>query len=43
MSLIEDALWNGEQVTQMSVSDFDKIYCDDNVSEALAKCYMKRK
>ena len=39
----EEALWNGEQVTQVSVSDFDKIYCDDNLSEALAKCYMKRK
>lgn len=39
----EAALWNGEQVTELSVTDFDKIYCDDNVEEALAKCYMKRK
>lgn len=39
----EEALWNGEQVTQLFVNDFDKIYCDDNLSEALAKCYMKRK
>ncbi|MDE6014777.1 MAG: hypothetical protein K2H41_03595 [Acetatifactor sp.] len=39
----EEALWNGEQVTQVSVNDFDKIYCDDNLSEALAKCYMKKK
>ena len=38
----EEALWNGEKVTTLSVSDFDKIYCDNNVSEALAKCYMKR-
>ena len=37
----EKALWNGEQVTTLSVSDFDKIYCDDNVAEALAKCYTK--
>ena len=37
----EEALWNGEQVTTLSVSDFDKIYCDDNVAEALAKCYTK--
>lgn len=39
----EEALWNGEQITQLSVNDFDKIYCDDNLLEALAKCYMKRK
>ncbi|MDE5591245.1 MAG: hypothetical protein K2J60_19225 [Acetatifactor sp.] len=39
----EEALWNGEQITQLSVNDFDKIYYDDNLSEALAKCYMKRK
>ena len=39
----EEALWKGEQITQLSVNDFDKIYCDDNLSEALAKCYMKRK
>ena len=39
----EEALWNGEQVTTLSVNDFNKIYCDDNVPEALAKCYMKRK
>ena len=37
----EAALWNGEQVTTLSVDDFDKIYCDDDVAEALAKCYMK--
>ena len=39
----EEALWNGERFTTLSVNDFDKIYCDDNVPEALAKCYMKRK
>ena len=39
----EEALWNGEQVTTLSVDDFDKIYCDDNVLEALAKCYMNSK
>ena len=39
----EEALWNGEQMTTLSVSDFDKIYRDDNVAEALAKCYMKTK
>lgn len=39
----EEALWNGEQVTQVSVNDFDKIYCDDDLLEALAKCYVKRK
>lgn len=39
----EEALWNGEQVTSLSVDDFDKIYCDDDLTEALAKCYMKRK
>lgn len=39
----EEALWGGEQMTQLSVNDFDKIYCDDNLSEALAQCYMKRK
>ena len=37
----EKALWNGEQITTLSVSDFDKIYSDDDLSEALAKCYMK--
>lgn len=39
----EAALWNGEQVTQLSVNDFDKIYRDDNLLEALAQCYMKSK
>lgn len=39
----EEALWNGERFTTLSVNDFDKIYCDDNVPEALARCYMKRK
>ncbi|MBO5056576.1 MAG: hypothetical protein J6C64_09545 [Lachnospiraceae bacterium] len=38
----EKALWNGEQITTLSVSDFDKIYSDDNLSEALAKCYIKK-
>lgn len=37
----EEALWNGEQAVQVSVDDFDKIYCDDNLLEALAKCYVK--
>ena len=39
----EEALWNGEQVTELSVADFDKIYRDDDMPEALARCYMKRK
>lgn len=38
----EKALWNGEQITTLSVSDFDKIYSDDNLLEALAKCYSKK-
>ena len=37
----EKALWNGEQITTLSVSDYDKIYADDNLLEALAKCYLK--
>ena len=39
----EEALWKGEQATSLSVSDFDKIYCDDDIAEALAKCYMKNR
>lgn len=35
----EKALWNGEEITTLSVSDYDKIYSDDNILEALAKCY----
>ncbi len=38
----EKALWNGEEFTTLSVQDFDKIYSDDNVAEALAKCYLKK-
>lgn len=37
----EKALWQGEEITTLSVGDFDKIYADDNVAEALAKSYMK--
>ncbi|MCH5274396.1 MAG: hypothetical protein J1E65_01055, partial [Lachnospiraceae bacterium] len=37
----EAALWDGEQITTLSVNDFDKIYRDDNVLKALAQCYMK--
>lgn len=37
----EKALWKGEEITTLSISDFDKIYADDNVSEALAKSYIK--
>lgn len=39
----EKALWKGEQFTTLSVSDYDKIYSDDNLPEALAKCYLKNK
>lgn len=38
----EKALWKGEQITTLSVNDFDKIYSDDNLLEALAKCYLKK-
>lgn len=38
----EKELWKGEQITTLSVSDFDKIYSDDNLLEALAKCYLKK-
>lgn len=38
----EQALWKGEEITTLSVSDFDKIYSDYDLAEALAKCYMKK-
>lgn len=38
----EKALWQGEEITTLSVDDFDKIYADDNVAEALAKSYTKK-
>lgn len=38
----EKELWGGEIVTTLQVSDFDKIYFDDNIQEALAKCYVKQ-
>lgn len=37
----EQALWGGEEITTLSVNDFDKIYSDYNLAETLAKCYMK--
>lgn len=37
----EAELWNGETITTLSVNDYDKIYSDDNVLEALAKCYLE--
>lgn len=37
----EKALWNGEEITTLSIDDFDKIYSNDNLLESLAKCYMK--
>ena len=36
----EEALWNGEEVTTLSVQDFDKIYCDYDVERALAKSFL---
>lgn len=39
----EKALWNGEQITTLALSDYDKIYSDNNLSEALAKCYLKNR
>ena len=39
----ERELWKGEQITTLSVSDFDKIYSDDDLLEALAKCYSKKR
>ncbi len=38
----EKELWKGEEVITLSVSDFDKIYLEDNLSEALAQCYSKK-
>lgn len=37
----EASLWSGEQITTLSISDYDKIYADDNLLEALAQCYLK--
>lgn len=37
----ERSLWKEEQITALSVNDFDKIYSDDNLAVALAKCYLK--
>ena len=37
----EKALWKGEEVTTLSVEDFDKIYIDDDLKKALAQCYEK--
>lgn len=37
----EKELWKGEKVITLSVSDFDKIYPEDNLLEALAQCYGK--
>lgn len=37
----EEALWNGAQVTTLTVEDFDKIYSDDDLEASLARCYEK--
>lgn len=37
----ETELWAGEEVTTLSVDDYDKIYSGDNILEALAKCYLE--
>lgn len=34
----EKNLWGGEVYVTLQVTDFDKIYCDDDIVEALAKC-----
>jgi hypothetical protein len=39
----EAGLWDGEQITTLSISDYDKIYPDNNLLEALAKCYLKNR
>lgn len=39
----EASLWSGEQITTLSISDYDKIYADDNLLEALAQCYLKNR
>lgn len=36
-----EALWQGEEYITLEVSDFDKIYIEDNVVESLAKVYAK--
>lgn len=38
----ENALWEGEKITILQTSDFDKIYCDDDIAEMLARCFMKQ-
>lgn len=38
----EAELWDGEQITTLSVGDYDKIYAEDNLPEALAECYLKK-
>lgn len=37
-----EALWQGEEYITLEVTDFDKIYMEDNILESLAKVYMKR-
>ncbi len=37
----EKVLWKGEEVTTLSVEDFDKINIDDDLTKALAQCYSK--
>lgn len=37
----ENALWGGNTFITLAVTDFDKIYVDYDLAEALAKCYMK--
>lgn len=39
----ERELWNEENFITLEVSDFDKIYCDDDLVEALARSYIKIK
>ena len=36
-----EALWNGEEYKTVTGSDFDRIYCDYDFLESLAKCYQK--
>lgn len=37
----EAGLWDGEEITTLSANDYNKIYSDDNLLEALAKCYLE--
>lgn len=37
----EKLIWNGNEITTLSVSDFDKIYQDYDLNAALVSCYLR--